>query len=290
MDESSISVVVPAHNEESVIGELLDALEDGRHPGDQIFVVCNGCTDRTAAIAHLYPAVRVIELPERGKPLALNAGDCQATAFPRFYVDADVVVTSKALHRVAAAMQDGVEAGAPRPVFDTARSSLLLRQYYRFWSLLPYLSISPLGSGVFGVTASGRRRFERFPALIADDEFFRRHFAENERLESCSESFVVRAPRTLAALARIKTRSRLGVLQLNDAFGESLPSFGANPTISALCLLRSPDLWFPFLVYSVMRFVVEVRAQIRHRRLDYSGWARDRPSKPASNTGSAAGH
>ena len=93
MTEPRLSIVVPAHDE-AVIGRLLGALADGRSPGDELVVVCNGCTDRTAEVARGFPDVHVEELPSGGKPAALNAGDRCVSTFPRFYVDADVVTTS----------------------------------------------------------------------------------------------------------------------------------------------------------------------------------------------------
>ena len=43
-----VSVIIPAHNEESVIGRCLAAMLEGAQPGElEIIVVCNGCSDRT---------------------------------------------------------------------------------------------------------------------------------------------------------------------------------------------------------------------------------------------------
>ena len=44
------SVIIPAHNEAASIGRNLRALREGTRGGDlDVVVVCNGCTDRTAA-------------------------------------------------------------------------------------------------------------------------------------------------------------------------------------------------------------------------------------------------
>ena len=67
------SVVIPAHNEAASIRRCLDALFDGFAPGElDVAVVCNGCSDETAALAASsgHP-VRVIELEAPSKPAAL---------------------------------------------------------------------------------------------------------------------------------------------------------------------------------------------------------------------------
>ena len=47
-----VSFVIPAHNEEAVIGRCLTALLAGARRDElDIIVVCNGCTDRTAEVA-----------------------------------------------------------------------------------------------------------------------------------------------------------------------------------------------------------------------------------------------
>ncbi|MEM7229802.1 MAG: glycosyltransferase, partial [Planctomycetota bacterium] len=86
------SVIIPAHNEEAVIARTLRAMLDGARPGElEIIVVCNGCTDHTAAIARTFgDDVQVIETEVGNKAIALNLGDETATRFPRFFVDADI--------------------------------------------------------------------------------------------------------------------------------------------------------------------------------------------------------
>ena len=133
MTDRAISVVIPAHNEEAVIGRLLTSLRD-RSADDEIIVVCDGCSDSTAEVARSFAGVDVIENARGGKPVALNTGDSRATRFPRFFVDADIVVTATALHEVADLMTEGIEAGAPRCEVDLRRSSWTVRRFYDIWT------------------------------------------------------------------------------------------------------------------------------------------------------------
>ena len=72
-----ISVIIPAHNEGSVIARTLQAMTDGAEPGElDVIVVCNGCSDNTSAVARRFGApVRVVETDVASKTHALNLGD-----------------------------------------------------------------------------------------------------------------------------------------------------------------------------------------------------------------------
>src|SRR5659263_169141 len=108
------TVIIPAHNESASIWRLLDALAPGQSaesprdsPALEVLVVCNGCTDDTAAIARQYePGVRVMEIPEASKRHALDAGDAAAHGARRAYVDADVVISRMDILRLFDALSD----------------------------------------------------------------------------------------------------------------------------------------------------------------------------------------
>jgi cellulose synthase/poly-beta-1,6-N-acetylglucosamine synthase-like glycosyltransferase len=54
----SFALIIPAHNEEMVIGQVIDSLKKQNYPKQlyDIFVVADNCTDTTAAIAHHHGA------------------------------------------------------------------------------------------------------------------------------------------------------------------------------------------------------------------------------------------
>src|SRR5258708_29449590 len=98
-----ISVIIPAHNESSVIARTLEAMTVGADLREiDVIVVCNGCSDDTAAVARRFaPRIRVIETAVASKSNAMNLGDQAAYGFPRIYVDADVVLTVEAIRTLA---------------------------------------------------------------------------------------------------------------------------------------------------------------------------------------------
>ncbi len=58
------SVIVPAHNEASVIRRCLDSL-NGQAGLDTLIVACNGCTDNTAEIVRTeYPHAICLDIAQ----------------------------------------------------------------------------------------------------------------------------------------------------------------------------------------------------------------------------------
>jgi cellulose synthase/poly-beta-1,6-N-acetylglucosamine synthase-like glycosyltransferase len=93
-----IDVLIPAHDEEAVIGETLVSVAAELRPGDRVLVVADNCSDRTAEIAHL-AGVQVVERTDavhRGKGFALDYGFRRLTG-----ADDDVVLIVDADCRVA---------------------------------------------------------------------------------------------------------------------------------------------------------------------------------------------
>lgn len=289
------AVVIPAHDEEAVIGRCLDALAVGVPAGTlDIVVVCNGCVDATAAVARSR-GVRVLELADRGKAAALNAGDAATTTFPRFYVDADVEVRGADLLAVAEvlAADDGPLAAAPRLAVDLTGVSRTVRDYYRVWTRLPYLRHGHVGSGVVGVSERGRARFERFPDAIADDYFLYHRYAPRERRTVDGTSFLVRPARTAAGHVRRRVRVHAGNVQMRR--------LGLGPTADGADVRRRAPGWVtvvlddPALVaalpaYAALTVVARALAWRKLARGDLGSWERDATSRQVAGGGrSAAG-
>jgi cellulose synthase/poly-beta-1,6-N-acetylglucosamine synthase-like glycosyltransferase len=105
-------VLIPAHNEEQVLGQTLVAVMPQLAEGDQVLVVADNCTDQTAAIARDAGA-SVLERHDaecRGKGYALDAGvrHLETTGFSGdcvVVIDADCEVAADALHHLMAELQ-----------------------------------------------------------------------------------------------------------------------------------------------------------------------------------------
>jgi glycosyltransferase involved in cell wall biosynthesis len=180
-----ISVIVPAHDEADTIERCLRGLVDGAETGElEVIVACNGCHDDTASRAERFgPPVVVVETSTASKRDALNLGDSVATGFPRFFVDADVMLTVADLRAVAAVLDRGEAlVASPRLVVDVHRSSPIVRSYYRVFQSLPSVRTDIAGHGAYAVSDRGRERFDDFPDVTGDDHFIRSVFGRGERL------------------------------------------------------------------------------------------------------------
>lgn len=91
MHNYSISVVIPAHNEENHIASCIESLLSQTIPVDEIIVVVNDSNDRTAANAKKYKNVKVIETDVSGLINARNIGFNVSNSTVIARLNADVV-------------------------------------------------------------------------------------------------------------------------------------------------------------------------------------------------------
>ncbi len=85
-----VSVIIPAHNEEKTIGQVIENLRS--HPlVEEILVVNDGSTDKTAVIAKAAGATAIYSLPlNQGKAAAMHYGVNHAKNDLILFVDADI--------------------------------------------------------------------------------------------------------------------------------------------------------------------------------------------------------
>ena len=230
------SVVIPAHNEAAVISRCLDALLTGFEPGElDVVVACNGCTDGTADIVRSsgHP-VRVLEVDAASKPAALRAAEEVIRAFPRLYLDADVVLTAVAARRVLECLRSGPALAARPPIkYDIEHSSPLVRSYYRARAGVPAVMGSLWGAGAYGLSEAGRARFVQYPDVVADDLFVDQHFHRRELEIVSAPPVIVSAPRRTADLLRILRRTYQG-----NSENRVLPSRPADQSATTPSTLR----------------------------------------------------
>lgn len=104
----SVTVLLPAYNEEKVLGQAIESILEASYPNKEIVVIDDGSTDRTYAIALTYSerGVTVVRRPNGGKAAALNYGLLFATGEIVVCVDADSLVAKNSLIELVKRFQD----------------------------------------------------------------------------------------------------------------------------------------------------------------------------------------
>jgi glycosyltransferase involved in cell wall biosynthesis len=227
-----LSVIVPASNEADWIGPCLRAILASAPLGTEaeVIVVANGCRDDTAQKAREFApqalgagwTLRVEELAQGSKPLALTHGDKLARGALRVYLDADVIVSPPLLGLIAQALGrvQGAAYASGRPRLPRARSAVS-RAYGRFWMTLPFALSPAPGFGLFAVNAAGRARWDDFPRIISDDTFVRLLFTPTERIE-VPASYDWPMIEGFTNLVRVRRRQDAGVRQIAQRWPEMM--------------------------------------------------------------------
>ncbi len=276
------TVIVPAHNEESVIADCLNSII--HQPGvDQIIVPCNGCTDNTVALVKSqFPDVVCLDIKKPSKTNALNVAEQKAAelgmSYPIFYIDADTRLSDNCIAHITRAMDDSnTLLAAPTPIIDTSKSSWLVKTYYKVWTKLPYIQEGVIATCSFIISQQGRKRFDKFADVIGDDGFVRCHFKNSEIANIQGAEIYISAPRDIFSLIKIKTRARLGNMELiakKQCPVQEAKHYG-NVMKSRLLSRQAIDT----LVYILIALVIRIRAKIQFKKLDNYQWETDNSSR-----------
>src|SRR5436305_5664918 len=154
----NFGILIPAHNEEVLLGPLLKSLSTMTYPKDlySVYVIADNCTDSTAQVARTAGGVQVYERFDQAKR---SKGHALAWAFQQLkenqsihdaYVifDADSIIDSKFLQAMADELKQGKEAlqGYYGVLNATESPSTILR-----WIALTLMNhMRPFGRSLLG--------------------------------------------------------------------------------------------------------------------------------------------
>jgi cellulose synthase/poly-beta-1,6-N-acetylglucosamine synthase-like glycosyltransferase len=173
-DAPRVSLIIPAHNEEDVIGSKLDNSLSLDYPGEiQVVVVSDGSTDETARIVGTFSddsRLRFVDLPERkGKANALNVAVELAEGEIIVFSDASIILEERAIwqivqpfadHRIGCVSgEDHIDGGGGEGLYGQYEL-YLRRQESRLGSIVG-------ASGSF--YAQRKELITRFPEGVAPD-------------------------------------------------------------------------------------------------------------------------
>ena len=167
MSDVLVSFVVPAYNEEALIGVCLAAIEaeiSRTRCRAEIIVVDNGSSDATRQIASTIPNVRVVDEPQRGLVQARRAGCLVSKGKFIANVDADTILPEGWLCTALAEFSrrpDLVALSGPVTLYDLRKSARLVAAgFYRGVYVIHLLSrlLARCGSVMLGGNSIVSRR------------------------------------------------------------------------------------------------------------------------------------
>jgi glycosyltransferase involved in cell wall biosynthesis len=153
MSQKSLSVIVPAFNEEKLIGRSLQAIQAALAPLEQdgwrseVIVCDNNSTDRTAELARAAGA-RVVFEPQNQIARARNRGAEAATGDYLLFVDADSFPSAGLLAEAAEVLAGGNCLGGGALV-QLDEHHWLAARVTRFWNWLSRRNTWAAGSFIF---------------------------------------------------------------------------------------------------------------------------------------------
>lgn len=131
-----VSVVVPAYNEKEGIAAAVRSLATSNYPMVEVIVVDDGSSDNTAEIAESlgFANVRVVRVPNGGKPAALNIGTAWARADVIVMVDGDTIFEPDSVYELVQPFADPRVGGVAGNVKVGNRQSIVAR-----WQHIEYV-------------------------------------------------------------------------------------------------------------------------------------------------------
>lgn len=141
MEVTSLSVIIPAYNEERCLPETLRHIAAALGRLDrrsEVIVVDNASEDRTSSVAEALGA-RVVRHAEHNISAVRNAGAAAAAGDLLVFIDADTLVPDSLFESIVAVMQDDRCIGGAVSVRYQPPARRWVRLYlagWRFWSRL----------------------------------------------------------------------------------------------------------------------------------------------------------
>jgi len=145
-----ISFIIPAHNEEALVGRTIESIRAGvaaTGRAFEIILVDDASTDRTGEVGRQHGA-RVLSVELRKISAVRNAGARQAQGEILIFVDADTVLSAENIAEALRALEAGAIGGGALVVFDE-RMSLWARFLVGLWNSISRLRRWAAGCFIF---------------------------------------------------------------------------------------------------------------------------------------------
>jgi cellulose synthase/poly-beta-1,6-N-acetylglucosamine synthase-like glycosyltransferase/peptidoglycan/xylan/chitin deacetylase (PgdA/CDA1 family)/spore germination protein YaaH len=264
----TVSVVIPAYNEERVIARTILSVLGQDYPALQVIVVDDGSTDGTLAAAQAVrdPRVVVLHQPNGGKATALNHGIVDATGDMVVVIDADTVLAPDAIRQLVRPLADkrvGAVAGNAKV---GNRVNLVTR-----WQAVEYVTSQNLDRRAFVMlncitVVPGAIGAWRRSAILEVGGFKHETMAEDQdltltllraghRIALADRAIAyTEAPETLDALLRQRFRWSFGTLQCAWKHRAAF----LRKRAGSLGLVGLPNIWLFQLIFPLLAPAADV--------------------------------
>lgn len=265
-----VSIIVPAYNEELVVGDTVASLLASDYSRYEIIVVDDGSQDNTSkVIAERFGAderVRLFTVPNAGKAAALNTGLRHARGEVVVALDADTLFESQTVGALAHRFYDeGIGAVAGNAKVGN-RVNLITR-----WQALEYITSQNLDRRAFAslnciTVVPGAVGAWRKDLLIAAGGFPTDTLAEDQDLTlrirrlgykiGYEETAIAwtEAPHNLRSLAKQRFRWSYGTLQCMWKHRDAL----FRPRYGALGFIAMPNVWIFQILFPLISPVMDL--------------------------------
>lgn len=280
---NKLVVIIPAYNEENVILKTLKPYEELASPNLKVVVVCNGCTDNTYAEAcKAGGGVEVYNREVGSKVLAINfaiASLEKDVAFDVFVQDADVIIDKDSILSLISYSSSVSEFSfaSIKPNLELQSASYFVHCYYKFLTQTPAYKKGMVSSGCYLVSSKKIYEIFPFPEVIADDGYVKAKLGP-KNIQLIPDAIAsVKVPKDIWSLIKIKTRSKLGNVQLKTVFSVD-PVSGDNGFLNLLKEMIIRRDFLPFFIYSTVTLICIIRARIMFYNSNFI-WEKDESSR-----------
>ncbi len=202
-DKPLISVIVPTHNEERYLGDLLKSIKAQTYKNYEVIIGDYNSSDKTAKIAKKYGA-KFLRTTKRGISAGRNVGLKIAKGEIIAFIDADYILSKKLFHNtvLAFAKKENQDVVAIEPTTRVNNKDLNRRDRIKFKILSRLINVYKRISYNFDIPAAYGCVFCRDDALFKAGNF-------NEDIEICEDKELYSRIRKLGRFIMIKDTARM---------------------------------------------------------------------------------
>ena len=278
--EPSVSIIIPAYNEEKNIEACLSSLKKLNYPKRklEIVVVDDGSTDKTSTIAKAMGA-RVVLGKHKGKTSALNLGVRHAKHDFIFTLDADTLAEENCLRALIAPFADkevGATTGNSKIKNNTGILGMFQNMEYHYNNLIRVAFSKVFNNGIwfFGARACYRKSALKEIGYFKQDtlaedmdsalELKRRGYRTVNVLDAIGHTI---APATILELFRQRRRWWIGTLQ---SLWKSRTLFSFKSPLSINFLFINQWWWSLYAFLSLPLIIYQVNYWLPYNMQDAS--------------------